>query len=207
MAGIFSFTCSCCGKIHEGSPSYGFRAPDHFLEQSKEVREAGHLDEDLCRYTDEEGEHFFVRACIEVPIHGVSEPFLWGVWVSLSQKNFDRYVATYDQPDPSDSYFGWLCNQLPYYERTHSLKTSVHPRAGGIRPLVIPERTDHRLSVDFHEGISVARAQEIAEAAMHRLQQCVGDGVVAADGDQPIDRVRAVGGSEQLGCPGLDCCE
>lgn len=144
MAGIFSFTCSCCGKIHEGSPSYGVRAPDHFLQQSKEVREAGHLDPDLCRYTDEEGEHFFVRACIEVPIHGVSEPF------------------------PSDSYFGWLCNQLPYYERTHSLKTSVHPREGGIRPLVILERTDHRLSIDFHEGISVARAQEIAEAAMHR---------------------------------------
>jgi hypothetical protein len=144
MAGIFSFKCSCCGKIHEGSPSYGFRAPDPFLE------------------------HFFIRACIEVPIHGVSEPFLWGVWVSLSQKNFDRYVATYDQPDPSDSYFGWLCNQLPYYERTHSLKTSVHPREGGSRPSVILERTGHPLSVDFHEGISVARAQEIAEAAMHR---------------------------------------
>jgi hypothetical protein len=43
----------------------------------------------------------FVRACLEIPIHGVSEPFLWGVWVSLSQKNFDRYVTTYDHPDRS----------------------------------------------------------------------------------------------------------
>ena len=75
------------------------------------MREAGHLGKDLCRYTDEEGEHFFIRACIEVPIH---------------------------------------------------------PREGGSRPLVILERTDLPLSIDFHEGISVARAQEIAEAALHR---------------------------------------
>jgi hypothetical protein len=168
MAGIFSFTCSCCGKVHEGSPSYGFRAPDPYLQQSKEVQEAGSLDPDLCRYTDEDGEHFFVRACLEVPIHGASEPFLWGVWVSLSQKNFDRYVTTYDHPDTSQSYFGWLCNQLPYYEKTYSLKTSVHPREGRNRPLVILEKTDHPLSVDLHEGISIARAQEIAELLVHR---------------------------------------
>ena len=43
-------------------------------------------------------------------------PFLWGVWVSLGQKSFDRYVETYDHPDTTDSYFGWLCTYLPYYE-------------------------------------------------------------------------------------------
>jgi hypothetical protein len=167
MAAIFSFKCSCCGKVHEGSPSFGFRAPDPYLEQPKEVQEAGSLGSDLCRYTDEDGEHFFIRVCLEVPIHGVSEPFMWGVWVSLSQKNFDRYVETYDHPDTSESYFGWLCNYFPYYKKTYALKTCVHPREAGERPFVVLEKTDHPLSVDFHEGISVNRAQEIAETAMH----------------------------------------
>jgi hypothetical protein len=168
MSAIFSFKCSCCGKIHEGSPSCGFRAPDPYLEQTREVQEAGSLSSELCRYTDADGEHFFVRACLEVPIHGVSEPFVWGVWVSLSQKSFDRYVETYDQPDISESYFGWLSNYLPYYPKTYALKTRVHPRAGRIRPFLIPERTEHPLTVDFHEGIAISRAQEIAEVAMHR---------------------------------------
>jgi hypothetical protein len=64
----------------------------------------------LCRYEDEDGEHLFIRVCLEVPIHGVSEPFIWGVWVSLSRKSFDRYVETCDAPDTDDDYFGWLCN-------------------------------------------------------------------------------------------------
>jgi len=168
MAGIFSFKCSCCGKIHEGSPSVAFRAPDPFLEQPKEVQEAGSLGTDLCRYSDEDGEHFFIRSCLEVPIHGVSEPFLWGVWCSVSQKNFERYVATYESPDPNDSYFIFLCNYLPYYEKTYALRGHMHPRTGKDRPVVVLEKTDHPLTIDFHEGISVQKAQEIAERATHR---------------------------------------
>ncbi|HAS8215020.1 TPA: DUF2199 domain-containing protein, partial [Vibrio vulnificus] len=28
MSSIFAFKCSSCEEIHEGSPSFGFRAPD-----------------------------------------------------------------------------------------------------------------------------------------------------------------------------------
>jgi hypothetical protein len=168
MAAIFSFKCSCCGEVHEGSPSFGFRAPAPYLEQSKEVQEAGSLGTDLCRYADRDGEYFFIRACLEVPILGIEEPFMWGVWVSLSEKCFNRYVDTYDHPDTTDQYFGWLCNYLPYYQKTYALKSHVHPRDHGDRPLIVLEETDHPLSVDFHRGITVAKAQEIAEIAMHR---------------------------------------
>jgi hypothetical protein len=168
MAAIFSFVCSCCDKVHEGSPSFGFRAPDPYLMQSEEIQKAGHLGTDLCRYEDEDGMHYFVRACLEIPIYGIEQPFMWGVWVSLSEKNYERYVDTYDNPDTSDEYFGWFCNLLPYYPRTLSLKTTVHPRSGNTRPYVALEETDHPLFIDFHEGISIARAQEIAEFSMHR---------------------------------------
>lgn len=93
---------------------------------------------------------------------------MWGVWVSLSQKSFERYRDTYDQPVETDEYFGWFCNRLPFYPDTVSLKTLVHPRTGGIRPYLSLEPTDHPLSVDFINGISYQRAQEIAEHAMHQ---------------------------------------
>ena len=168
MAAIFSFKCSCCGQTHEGSPSFGFRAPDPYLEQAEAVQKAGKLESDLCWYADEEGVHYFIRVCLEVPIDGVAEPFLWGVWVSLSKQSFDRYVATYDEPDVNDRYFGWLCNYLPYYQKTYALKCQVHPRAGGERPFIVLEETNHPLAFDFHEGISIRKAQEISEACMHR---------------------------------------
>ena len=167
MPAIFSFRCTGCGKIHEGSPSFGFRAPAPYLEQSAEVQGAGELTSDLCRYRDEDGEHYFIRVCLEVPIHGAGAPFLWGVWVSLSRRNFERYIETYAAPDTADRYFGWLCNYLPYYKNTYALKAQVHPRAGAERPLIVLEKSEHPLAMDFHQGISVARAQEIAEAAMH----------------------------------------
>jgi hypothetical protein len=35
------------------------------------------------------------------------------------------------------------------------------------RPFIVLEESAHALSVDFHEGISVQRSQNIAEALMH----------------------------------------
>lgn len=168
MAAIFSFKCSSCDKLHEGSPSFGFRAPDPYLAQPEEIQNAGGLGGDLCWYEDEYGKHHFIRVCLEIPIHGVSEPFLWGVWVSLSQQNFDHYVETFDKPNVTDHYFAWFCNKLPYYENTLSLKSQVHPRSGKVRPYLELELSDHPLAIDFHQGISIQKAQNIAESLIHR---------------------------------------
>lgn len=168
MAGIFAFKCIECGEVHEGSPSFGFKAPDPYNEQSPAVQGKGDLTSDFCTYEDDDGPHFFIRVCLEIPVHGVDEPFLWGVWVSLSKESFEHYVETYDDPDPGVSYFGWFCNYLPYYESTYALKTTVRPQAGGERPIIELEQGDHPLMVDFHQGITAAKAQEIAEIMLHR---------------------------------------
>ncbi|HEY1890933.1 MAG TPA: hypothetical protein VGG63_11030 [Steroidobacteraceae bacterium] len=51
---------------------------------------------------------------------------------------------------------------------TQSELGNVHPRTGEDRPFVVPEKSDHPLSLDFYGGITVARAQEIAEVIIHR---------------------------------------
>ena len=171
MGAIFAFKCSCCGEIHEGSPSFAFRAPDQYASLSEEQKEKmGMLTPDFCTITHEEGTDRFVRAVLEVPIHGVEEPFLWGVWVSLSEKSFNRYSETFEAPVAGEGFFGWVCNRIDLYPYEHARAADVLVQAGRSRPRVVLHRGDAEddpLVIDQVNGISVARAQELAERAMH----------------------------------------
>jgi hypothetical protein len=169
MAAIYAFTCSCCGKRHEGSPSFAFHAPAHYDELTEvEKKSIARLSDDLCEIRHPEGTDYFARVLLEVPIHGISEPFLWGVWVSLSQKSFERYTSTRGRHDESDRYFGWFSNRLPYYPDTINLRTNVRPRNGGMRPGLELQPCEHPLAVHFHSGLTILEAQKIAEAVIHR---------------------------------------
>lgn len=168
MAGIFAYTCSCCGQRHEGSPSFDFDAPMPYSQLSEQERkDKASFTSDLCIIRHEDQTDRFVRAILEVPIHGVDEPFLWGIWVTLSETAFERYTSTSDEPDESDSYFGWFSNMLPYYPNTVNLKTNVRPRTGGMRPYIELQETDHPLFFHARDGISIEEAQRIAEQALH----------------------------------------
>lgn len=171
MAAIFAFKCSCCGETHEGSPSIGYRMPDQYASLSEEQQATtGTLSEDLCTITHEDGVDRFIRAVLEVPIHGVEEPFLWGVWVSLSEKSFNRYLETYDDPVEGDGFFGWVCNEIPGYPFDESRPADVRVQLGRRRPRVVLHRADDErdpLVIDQVHGISIARAQEIAEQVFH----------------------------------------
>jgi hypothetical protein len=116
-----------------------------------------------CNLTDElcviDGQHFFVHALIEIPVHGQVDPFVWGAWASLSEDSYTRMVAAWETPgrESAAPMFGWLSNALPGYRRsTLSLKTMVHTRAVGLRPLVHVEPTRHRLAREQHGGITQA---------------------------------------------------
>lgn len=168
MAAIFAFRCSCCGEVHEGSPSFGYRAPRSYDDLSDADKERiATIDSDLCRIEYPDQTDYFARVTLEIPIHGIDEPFMWGVWVSLSAKSFERYTSTWGDHDESDSYFGWLCNRLPWYPDTINLKTNVRPRRDGLRPYIELQECDHPLAVHWQAGISISQAQEIAEAALH----------------------------------------
>ena len=167
MGAIYAFTCTKCGKLHEGSPSFSFGSPWYYAQLPEPARSNARLDSDTCTIKDTNGTDYFVRVVLEIPIHNIDEPFLWGVWASLSKASFDRYVATYDDPDEGDSHFGWFSNRLPYYPETLGLKTNVHPRKGGWRPYLTIERNGHPLAEHLADGISIDLAQQIAECVMH----------------------------------------
>ena len=116
-----------------------------------------------------DGKSFFVRGCIEIPVHGEADPFIWGVWVSLSERNFGEWAKVLGDKRRSHvgPFVGWLDAWLKPYPDTMNLKTRVHLRDDGVRPYIELEPTDHPLSVEQRAGISVARVAEIYSAMVH----------------------------------------
>ena len=168
MTSEFRFTCACCGEEHEGSPRFGYTEPHqyHQLTDDEKARLAT-LNTDFCRIQHPDQTDHFIRVCLEIPIRGVEHGFLWGVWISVSETNYNKYNTHFEDPAYEAEYFGYFCNRLPFYPDTLGLKTMARTRPGGNRPLISLEPTDHPLSVDSREGISWERAVEIAERALH----------------------------------------
>ena len=166
---MFKFKCSSCEEIHEGIPTFGYDFPIYYLDVPEEERdERCELTSDTCVIDDE---LFFVRGCVEIPVHGEEEPFIWGVWVSLSEKSFNRYLELYEvaERDREAPFFGWLnACFADYATEDLNLKTSVHLRNDGIRPFIEIEPTDHPLAIEQHRGISKNRLVEICELMLHR---------------------------------------
>ena len=132
----FTFTCPCCGEKVLGLPDVVHGAPDYYLSVPEAERENRcRLTSDFCSVDDE---HFFIRALCRVPVIGGAHDFTWGIWVTLSKKDFYRYFDSYDDPNQSElgGMFGWLANQLRNYPDTLSLQTSVFPQDDNQRPLV-----------------------------------------------------------------------
>lgn len=166
--------CATCGATHVGVPlSWGFDEPVYWSGLSDEERADGHLDTDLCRFADGEGEAHFVRGTMEIPILDATDPeeelFVIGVWASLSETNFgwlvDHWTAGPDEQ--GEPWFGWLSNRIPVYEDTLNLKTDVHLRGEGLRPLIEVQPSDHPLARDQHEGITLLRAYDLGQRWFH----------------------------------------
>jgi len=116
---------------------------------------------------------FFVRGCLEIPVRGETDPLIWGVWVSLSERSFLTWQEVFDQPHRSHvgPFFGWLNAWLKPYPETMNLKTRVHLRDHGQRPWIELEPTDHPLAVEQRNGISVDRVAEIYSIMVHDVDR------------------------------------
>ena len=163
----FEFRCRSCGEIHEGMPGFGAAAPlSYYAIPETERASRCKLGSDNCII---DNKSFFVRGCLEIPVHGADEPLIWGVWVSLSGQSFLAWQKVFEQKCRSHvgPFFGWLNASLKPYPETVNLKTKVHLRDDGLRPWIELEPTDHPLAVEQRNGISIDRVAEIYSIMMH----------------------------------------
>jgi len=109
---------------------------------------------------------------LRLPLIGAPEECLgFGVWSTLSEKNFGKYIETFDSGEQEDlgPWFGWLSNRLKGYPDTLNLKCRVHPQSGRQRPWLELEPTDHLLAKESREGITYERLINIYAAYGHSV--------------------------------------
>ncbi|MCW3106161.1 MAG: hypothetical protein JWQ09_667 [Segetibacter sp.] len=157
-----TYTCSSCGKQHEGLAAIAFDTPSLSDEDKEKITE---LTSDFCVIQHEDQTDRYIRAVLFQKVIDHCEDLQYGIWVSLSEKSFNDYKANFHNNDHEAIYFGFLCNWITGYESTLSLHTNVELSKGGSRPQVIPHESDHLFLKDYYNGISIEEAQRrIAEA-------------------------------------------
>jgi hypothetical protein len=163
----FGFECACCGEYHVGMPSFGWDWPvPYLLVPEAERAQRVDIGPDYCVI---DGQEFYVRGCLEIPVHEHGESFSWGAWVSLGRESFLKYAELHDdvEREPGARFVGWLSSAIPTYPMEEHLKAALHIRPWPTRPFIELESTEHPLAVEQREGITRARVKEIAECVMH----------------------------------------
>jgi hypothetical protein len=150
-----AYVCTTCGETHSGLPALAFEGPSNWLAATDEERALdwkNGSDFATFRRTD-----YYIRCVLSIPVIDSDEVLEFGVWVTLSPDNFERYVETFDDNDQSKlgAMFGWFGNTLAGYEDTFALKCKVHPQNANQRPLIELEPTKHPLSVDQRNGVTI----------------------------------------------------
>ena len=70
------------------------------------------LTDDLCVIDQKQ---FFIYGSLEVPIEGHADPFIWGVCVSLNERDFLRAeeLMGVEGRESEPAYLGWLSSDIP----------------------------------------------------------------------------------------------
>lgn len=165
--------CGSCEEWHYGPClDFSHRAPVYWNEENEAANQelpppsvlkelpANLLDTDVCII---DGEYYFIRGNIHLPIIGTKETFRWGVWGSLSRENFDKFLATIDDPKRAElpPMFSWLSSFVVEYPDTINIKMLAHIQKPYDRPIFELEHTDHPLCQEYHHGITPVRVKEI----------------------------------------------
>ncbi len=162
--------CVSCGQLHKGVFDLVWDSPANWRDRPEcKMDKNNVLLEDFCVV---DGEDFFIRCVFEIPIIGLENERLgYGVWSSLSKANFEVYNDTFKSGAQGElgPWFGWFSSLLKGYPDTLNLKCNVYPRNGNKRPTLKLEPTDHPLSVEQHNGITVDRLFEIYEINGHKF--------------------------------------
>lgn len=153
-----NWLCPCCGMRHAGLFDLASGKPEVWpgseeKSPNSEARTSDNvLTEDFCVLA---GEYFFVRCVLQLPVLGASDVYFgFGVWATLSKKNFNIYLDTFDSGHQGGlgPWFGWFSNRLKGYPDTLNLKCDVTPREGRNRPYIKLEATSHPLAIEQREG-------------------------------------------------------
>ena len=158
-----SFTCSVCGETHAGEMRdirMGLPQPIFLLDDDEREQRA-YVDGDFAAL---DGDRFFVRALLELPIDGEDGYFGYGTWVEVSREDAETLGALWHDDAGGDPgpFTGRLANELAPYAFTEGLPVRIRLRDVRLLPLVELDEANHELVRAQRRGISLHRAHELA---------------------------------------------
>lgn len=168
----WEWTCACCGQRKRGVPHLGFDAPIHhsWAEQGDQDFKVLNKNSDTCTMEIDGQLCYFVRGVLFLPVLGAEDGFGFGVWSTLGEASFKRYVESISDHDQSriGPLFGYLANRLPFYPDTLNLELDVLAQDGGKRPIlrIRDEHEGHPLHKDQAEGLDADRFAELLSQIM-----------------------------------------
>src|SRR5918994_647663 len=160
------FTCAVCGETHAGETRdirLGLPQPIFLLDEDERERRA-YVEEDFAVLRGENGDRYFVRALLELPIDGEDGYFGYGSWIEVSEADAVELGELWndEQGQWSRSFSGTLANELSPYAFTEGLPVNIRLREVQLLPLVDLEDGEHELVRAQRQGISAHRAHQLA---------------------------------------------
>jgi hypothetical protein len=165
------FQCEICGQFHAGQYiSIACDSPDPYAWLTEKKRTSAHLGTDDCVIDDA----YYLRGIVELPIVGLDEVFLWGVWARVWQRDYEEFGEHYSDEGREKMigpYKGRINNKLAGYDpSTQDLKCAIKIQPVGARPLFIIEEPEHPLAIEQRNGISLERARRISAMVRHEVR-------------------------------------
>jgi hypothetical protein len=161
------FVCATCGVRHPALPT-AFTAG---MPAAVGALPADNRDARLESGSDQcilDGERFFIRGNVDLPVEGRAEPLSWTLWIELGSAEFRRASELWltEGRESEPAFAARLANDVPGYPPCVDLEVQVHTQPVGIRPRITVVGAGHPLADDQQHGLSAARADELAHTAM-----------------------------------------
>jgi hypothetical protein len=153
--------CSQCGQDHPTSEiELTFRRPDIVAALSEEVRQSRvQENQNFCVL---EGERFFVRVLLPLPVHGWDRTYCVGLWAETDRTSFERIYELWGEAQQSEEppFEAFLGNEVPYSPGSLGLPVALRMVDLDTRPCVYLKPTSNPLYEDQLAGVSEHRIHE-----------------------------------------------
>jgi hypothetical protein len=166
--------CATCGEeldLLAVEPNY--RWPDAYNEVPRKQRKyltSFGKDDGRIRNADDTERRHFLRVLLTIPIIGEQTDVGWGIWVEVSQEDWERAYELWSDPNQADlpPFPARLANSLRGYDGTIGLPGRVRLTGPKTAPLFELDSTvDHPLATEQRTGVARERVVEWVSAHHH----------------------------------------
>ena len=153
--------CAVCGQDHpDDAIELTYVQPDAIVGLSAAQREARVQENPDLVVLD--GNRYFVRAALPIPVRGRRRGYNVGVWAELDKASFQRVIERWEDPAQANepAMPGKLANSIRSQSGTLGLDVALRLTGPTTRPSVHVVSELHPLHAEQAAGVSVHRLQD-----------------------------------------------